>query len=325
MTLTGKATPVPTPERPAQERRKPLPPLDYILAFEAAANNGSFARAARQMNLSETAISRKVRLLEQHFGLAFFTRGHRSIDLTPYGREFLARIAPAIEKLRDAADDALKIGRQRPVILAATNSVASLWLSPRLHAFQQGEGAPGIMLVASDVDAECLADTVDLAILRGDGAWKDHDSRLLFGETVFPVCAPDFLARNPALTDLSALASSALIEVASAHTEWMNWHVWLERAGTRPHRLERPLLVNTYPLSIQAAIDGVGVALGWGHLVDPLLDSGRLVRPLGAMQVRTDAGYYLLTPRAHSAFAARSAVEDWLIGISAKRTKYSDD
>lgn len=308
--------------RPHSERRKPLPPLDYILAFEAAADHGSFAKAARQMNISETAISRKVRLLELHFGLSFFARGHRSIELTPYGREFLTRIAPAIDMLRDAADDTLKTGQKRPVILAATNSVASLWLTPRLHDFRQANKHLSIMLVASDNDEECLADTVDLAILRGDGNWKGHDSQLVFGETIFPVCSPTFLAEHPEVAGIRNLANSALIEVSSAHTEWMNWHAWLDKVGAKPHRLERPLLFNSYPLSIHAAMDSMGVALGWGHLVDQMIAAGKLVRPLGDTHVRTTFGYYLLTRQGHPPFAGRTEVQDWLMGISAVRKKY---
>ncbi len=308
--------------RGGNERRRPLPPLDYLLAFEAAAQHASFAGAARQMHISETAISRKVRLLEQHFGVAFFTRGHRSIGLTQHGREFLARIVPALDLLRAAADDTLKTGLDRPVILAATNSVAALWLTPRLHAFRQANAHVSIMLVASDNDQECLAETVDLAILRGDGVWKGYDSQLVFGETIFPVCSPDFLAQNPGVSDIRNLATVPLIEVASQHTEWMNWQVWLGRVGAMTRRIDRTTLFNSYPLSIHAAVDGVGVALGWGHLVDQLIGAGKLVRPLGDTQVRTDHGYYLLTPQNRPAFDGRTEVADWLMQISAARTKY---
>ncbi len=302
--------------------RRPMPPLDYLLAFEAAAQHASFAGAARQMNISETAISRKVRLLEQHFGVAFFARGHRSIELTQSGRDFLARIVPALERLREAADDTLKIGLNRPVILAATNSVAALWLSPRLHDFRLANPHISIMLIASDVDKECLAETVDLAILRGDGDWKGYDSQLVFGETIFPVCSPDFLSQNSGIGDIRNLAAAPLIEVLSQHTEWMNWQVWLDHVDAPTRRIERTTLFNTYPLSIHAAVDGVGVALGWGHLVDHLIESGKLVRPLGHTQVRTDHGYYLLTPRKHPAFDGRTEVADWLMRISAARTKH---
>lgn len=304
-----------TSPRPEHPHRRPLPPLDHVLAFEAAASLGSFAGAARQMHLSETAISRKVRLLEAHFGTAFFARGHRSVALTAQGQAFLAQVSPAIAMLRAAADAAFDAARDRPVVLAATQSVAALWLTPRLPAFHAAHRDLRIMLVASDNDAECLAPTVDLAIMRGEGAWPGFDSIKLFGESVFPVCSPDFLARNPGLVDVAALASAPLIEVASSHAEWMNWRGWLGGVGARPQPLQRPMLFNAYPLAIQAAAEGAGVALGWAHLVDDLLAAGRLVRPFGALQVSTRAGYFLLTAQDRRVSAAAHQVRDWLLGL----------
>lgn len=310
--------------RAAHEIRRPLPPLDYLLAFEAAAEHMSFARAARQINISETAISRKVRLLEQHFGLTFFTRGHRSIELTPYGREFMARILPALELLRTAAEDTLMTSHKRPVVLAATNSVASLWLNPRLHEFRQTNKHLSIMLVSSDDDNECLAETVDLAILRGDGDWPGFDAQLVFGETIFPVCSPEFLSQNPEITKERNLPDTLLIEVSSRHTEWMNWRTWLSQAGVTSGHFQRTTVFNTYPLSIYAAVDGGGVALGWGHLVDQFLASGKLVRPLEDKHVRTEHGYYLLVPQNRPSFPGRDEVAGWLRQVSAARPRYND-
>jgi len=293
-----------------------LPPLDYLLAFEVAAQIGSFAGAARQMYISESAISRKVRLLEEHLGLALFGRGHRSVELTSSGERLLAQITPALDLLRNAVEGAMQSSQNRPVVLAATQSVASLWLTPRLPSFRQMRRDINITLMASDNDAECLSETVDLAILRGDGNWKGFDAQLLFGEVVFPVCAPEFLVHNPQISQISALADAPLIEVASHHHEWMNWQAWLQKMGQAAPKLDRATVFNAYPLSISAAANGVGVALGWGHLVDPLLASGRLVRPLGPAEIRTNFGYYLLTPMHHPAFANRSAVVDWLLDVS---------
>lgn len=301
-----------------------LPPLDYLLAFEAAAEFQSFVGASKALNISETAISRKVRLLEQHYGIPLFQRGHRSINLTPQGISFLARIQPALQDLRDASRQIIAEHQNRPVTLAATNSVASLWLMPRLHEFSQTNKHPKIMLVASDNDSECLSDTVDLAILRGDGNWPDHDARLMFGETVFPVCSPEYLKANPAASDLSALPSMDLIEVSSSHTEWMNWRTWLAHAGNPVDEVEQAALFNTYPLSVQAAVDGVGIALGWGHLVDPQVAQGKLVRPLGDQVVRTSHGYYLLRSKKADPFEECRVVEDWLINVSDQRRRFSE-
>ena len=299
-----------------------LPPLDYLLAFEAAAENESFVGASRKLNISETAISRKVRLLEHHYNVPLFMRGHRSIHLTPQGQRFLTQIKPALQDLRDASRRIVSEHQVRPVTLAATNSVAALWLMPRLQAFNRTNKHIKIMLVASDNDAECLADSVDLAILRGSGDWPDHDAQLLFGETIFPVCAPDYMAAHPGVQNLTDLPKQDLIEVASARSDWMNWNAWLSRIGSTTVELAQASLFNTYPLAVQAAVDGLGVALGWGHLVDRQLEQGTLVRPLDERQVCTKQGYYLLRARKADDFDECRVVQDWLVEVSASEPRY---
>ncbi|MGR3290264.1 MAG: LysR substrate-binding domain-containing protein [Paracoccaceae bacterium] len=300
-----------------------LPPLDYLLAFQAAAQCQSFAGASRKLNISESAISRKARLLELHYQVPLFVRGHKSVALTPQGQKLLDSVSPAIQSLRDVSREMLSRHNRNTVTLAATISVATLWLMPRLRKFNNRNKQLKIMLVASDRDSECLADTVDLSILRGDGNWPGYRSRLLFGETVFPICAPGYLATNPAIKTLEGLQSHALIEVSTTHTEWMNWPNWLHEMSVKKLELDQSASFNTYPLAVQAAVDGLGVALGWGHLVDRLLDSGALVRPLGATNVRSDFGYYLLRPEKRKAYPERTIVEDWLLKESAARKRYS--
>lgn len=302
---------------------KALPPLDYLLTFEAAAICQGFAAASQELNISESAISRKVRLLELHYDVPLFIRGHKSVTLTPQGQKLLDAVIPAIQALRDVSREILSDHNRNVVTLAATNSVASLWLMPRLQKFNSRNKHLNIMLVASDNDNECLAETVDLAILRGDGNWPGYRSKRLFGETVFPVCSPAYLAANPAIKSVQSLPEHALVDVSSIHTEWMNWTTWLHQQGVVRPEHEQLALFNTYPLAVQAAVDGLGVALGWGHLVDKLLESGALVRPLGSKNVRSDFGYYLLCPEKQTPFLECTIVEDWLLKESAMRKRYN--
>ncbi|QFI69157.1 LysR substrate-binding domain-containing protein [Sinorhizobium alkalisoli] len=296
-----------------------LPPLDYLLAFEAAAEYQSFVSASKKLNISETAISRKVRLLELHYDVPLFHRGPRSIILTAQGISFLSQIQPALQTLRDASRKIIAEYQDKPVKLAATNSVASLWLMPRLQEFNRANKHVRIMLVASDNDEECLSESVDLAILRGDGNWPGYDSQLLFDESIFPICSPDYLEANPTARDLSSLSGLDLIEVSSNHTEWMNWKAWLAKAGHAATELEQAVVFNTYSHSIQAAIDGLGIALGWRHLVDSFLDQGKLVRPQGDLNICTEHGYYLLRSQKAEPFDAGKAVQDWLMRESQPR------
>ncbi len=303
-------------------KRKLLPPLDYFLAFEAAAKRGSFAGAVADLNISETAISRKVRLLEQHFDCQFFVRGHRSISLTPQGVSLLQSVSRALDDLRATSQELVARHQADTVTLAATNSVSSLWLMPRLGQFNQNDQTLRIMLVSSDNDEECMSQENDLIILRGEGNWPGFHAQLLFGETIFPVCAPSYLAQHPEAGQLDLFPNLDLIEISSTHTEWMNWTTWLERQHIPQAALMRAVYFNTYPLAVQAAVDGLGIALGWGHLVDRLLETGALVRPLAETHVRTTSGYYLLKHQSKKPFSGQAAVEHWLLEHSAARKRY---
>jgi len=306
------------------QNRAALPRLDYLLTFEVAAELESFAAAAKALNVTETAVSRKIRLLEQHFNCALFVRGPRSVRLTEDGRKLLGGISPALKALERTSEAMLAQGRRATVRMAATNSVASLWLMPRLHKFQQANRAITISLFSSDRDDECLAEHFDLTILRGDGDWPGYEATRLFGETVFPVCAPDYLERNPGLSEVADLLAGPLIEVSNNHTEWLDWKTWLAEKGVEARRVSLSTFVNTYPLAIQAAVDGLGVALGWGHLVDRHLQEGTLIRPLGAEHIRTKAGYYLLRRRGAPAHAKAEVVARWLLSESAGRARYGE-
>lgn len=307
-----------------RQRKQNLPPLNYLQAFEAAARDQSFVSASKALGISESAVSRKVRLLEEFYETPLFKRGHKSIALTKQGTSLFKGIEPAMETLRAASGKLASHNAQSEVILAATNSVASLWLMPRLRKFNQANKQLNIMLVASDDDDECLAETVDLSILRGDGNWPDFTAQKLFGEIVFPVCSPGFLRRNPSLDGPTSLLHMPLIEVSSSHPEWMNWNTWLQDHMPVVPELSKPSVFNAYPHAIQAAVDGLGVALGWGHLVDHLLKSGALVRPLNELHTRTPFGYYLLErDKKITSNPRRDIVRDWLMSESAARTPYA--
>lgn len=304
------------------KNRSVLPRLDYLLAFEVAAELESFASAAKELNVSETSVSRKIRLLEEHYDAVLFVRGHRSVQLTTQGRKLLNGIGHPLREIAQLSEEMLSDKARSTVRLAATNSVASLWLMPRLQNFHQSNRNISISLFSSDLDEECMTDDFDLAILRGDGNWPGFTAQQLFGETVFPVCAPGYLRNHISIEGADEIPDHALIEVSNNHTEWLNWNTWLEHKNVDPKRMRHSTFVNTYPLAIQAAIDGLGIALGWGHLVDRHLQSGTLMRPLGASHVRTNAGYYLLRRQDASPHAESDVVTQWLLNESAKRKRY---
>ena len=310
-----------------KQSRLILPPLDHLLAFEAAARAGGFVGAARILNISETAISRKIRLLESHYKMPLFIRGHRSVLLTDQGARLFASVGRAMDILREASRDTLAQNTSAGLTLAATNSVASLWLTHKIHELRKTCPDIPISLIASDKDVECLSEKVDLAILRGEGHWLGFHAHKLFDEAIFPVCSPEYLQRHKQDISLEKLHALDILEVTSAHPEWMNWSEWINHQEINHQDQEinhqdkaKPLAevspdwalqFNSFALSIQAAVDGLGIALGWAHLVDPHLESGALVRPFGNRVVRTDSGYYLLWRRDRKLFPEMQQLIDF--------------
>ncbi|MGB0505367.1 MAG: LysR substrate-binding domain-containing protein [Pikeienuella sp.] len=289
--------------------RNRLPPLAPLIAFDAAARWRSFTEAASELNLTQAAVSQQIRVLEQALGEPLFIRAHRSVSLTPKGRDYHHVVAALLRQLADATDQMRAPVAADRLTIATDQSVAALWLTPRLSAFRQAHPELRVRLIASDDARDCLAEDVDIAILYGDGRWTGRQSTLLLPEDVYPVCSPAYLARHP-IADTAALASADLLELEAEEWDWLNWAGWLTGVGAPPPAGRRSLYMNNYPLLIEAAKAGQGVALGWRHIVDDALDRGELVCPVED-NLETKLGYFL-TWTTDSAAAA--AFRDWAMG-----------
>lgn len=293
--------------------RRTLPPLDPLVAFEAAARHQSFTRAAEELSLSQAAISQRIRQLEDHIGAPLFVRANRRVQLTTAGRTLQHAAAPALRQIASASEEVrARRGRNR-LTIGVDQSIAAMWLMPRLDAFRTSlDKDASIRVVASDDPAECLAEDVELAILHGNGTWPGRQSAPLFPEEVFPVCAPEYLDRSGPLSGPEDLPNHPLLELDDVHWDWMNWRVWLSGAGVHGIAGREPLRINSYPLIIQAAKAGQGIALGWRHLTDPDLANGTLVRPV-QKSIVTEFGYHLIWSSAHPMDPLAQAFRDWLL------------
>lgn len=265
-----------------------LPPLDLLVPFEASARLGSFTKAATEMNVTQSAVSQRVRTLEEYLGTPLFERKHRAIALTPQGRELLNGASVALQHLRAATDSVRGLQLTPRVRLATDTSIAALWLMPRLTGFQNANPGIAVDLTVSDDEARCL--DADLAVLHGTGDWPGFDSRKLFDDAIFPVCAPGYLDGRRLARPEDLLAAD-LLDLDYLRWNWMNWGIWLTEAGLDPAPARRVLRSNSYPALIEAARAGQGVALGWAHFLDGDLRAGRLVRPMPE-EVATSFGYF---------------------------------
>ena len=292
-------------------RSRSLPPLSTLLAFEAAGRLGSFTRAAAELHISQAAISKQVRQLEEQVGARLFIRSHRAVQLTQQGREYLHSVVTALTHLGHATLELRAEEPARHLCLAADHSVAALWLLPRLAALRAALPGVALDIVVSDAEAQCLAPEVDLAILHGEGRWPLHESEPLFPEVVFPVCSPGYLRRAGPIGQPADLAGAELIDLTDENWTWINWRIWLTDHGVGLPATHRALPIGSYPLVLDAARRGLGVALAWRCLIEEDLASGALVRPL-AEEVATRFSYHLAWPRSRPATPLMRAGHDWI-------------
>ena len=297
-----------------QNFRQSLPQLDHLIAFEAAARHGSFTKAAAELNITQSAVSQQIRTLEERMGVALFERGHRSVRLTTEGRTFQNSVSVALGHLLSAANTVRggASAQGTPLHVATDDSVAALWLAPRLHKFQALFPDILIRLTASDRIEDCFADPVELAIVHGDGSWPGYECETFIEEEIFPVCAPSYLERIGPVTSAADLTSAALIDLDYERWNWMNWSIWLTENGVGLTGEQRNFQCNAYPLLIEAARNGQGVALGWRYFVDDDLAAGRLVRPL-ATSLKTRFGYHLVRRYNQPESAQARSFRIWLL------------
>ena len=283
-----------------------LPPLNGLRAFEAAARHESFTRAADELGVTQTAISHQIRKLEDMLGQRLFLRSPGAVRLTPAAEGYLAAVHDAFDQLRHATAKLRGTDARRVLRLSTTPSFATKWLMPRLAAFQDAHPEIAVEVATSMDLVDFRRDEVDLAIRYGRGAWPGLRADWLLAEDILPVCAPAMLAEldNPA-----KLAGQRLIAVSTFRDEWA---LWLTAAGLPPHWADRALVFDMPILAIQAAIDGMGVAITHTPLVEADLAAGRLVTPF-AMALASEMGFYVVAPDAQADRPEIALLRDWLL------------
>jgi len=291
--------------------KKRLPPLEPLIAFEAAARLLSFTRAGEELHLSQAAISQQIRSLENSLQVKLFTRSHRSVQLTNEGREYLHTVAAILKQLAGATMDIQNVEFSQQLVLGCDQSFATQWLAPRIARLRRLLPSVSLRIVASDDYDESLGSEVQVAVLHGDGQWPGFHVQKLFPEEVFPVCSPDYPLPRPGRDWVEWLLEAQLIDLADSHWNWMNWRLWLGGNDIDEPLGNRNLQINSYPLVIDAACAGQGVALGWRYLVDDLIAAGRLVRPI-EQSLQTELGYYFICRENLLDDAVVLGLRDWL-------------
>lgn len=299
-----------------------LPPLRTLLFFEAAGRLLSFSAAARELACTQSAVSHQIGWLEADLGTALFRRLHRGVALTPDGvrlyeatREALDGIGDAVTRIRDG---------QRPGVLnvATDFGFASGWLLPRLGALRQLLPELDVRIVTTQNAIDLRREAADIAITFGHGHWPGCEAELLFPERVLPVCSPAFRAsRAPFAGGAEAGAAASPADLATLpllHLEcvgpaaWLSWSDWFTLHGLPVPAGGQDLTFNNYPLVLQAALMGQGVALGWSPLIAELMRDGHLVALLDR-PVQTERGYFLVVSSRRKPDERRDRFRRWVV------------
>lgn len=284
-----------------------LPPLDPLRGFVAAARHLSFTRAAAELFLTQSAISRQVQALEDALGVALFVRGVRSLALTAEGAR-LARAAEAWLAEYATLADTLRPRGPRPVTVTASIGISALWLVPRLARFQARHPGIDVRIAASNRMVDLAHEDVDLAVRYCADRDAPPGAERLFGESVGPVASPALAARP---LDAATLPQTVLLDFDDPRYPWLRWSDWLAAMGLEQLRPRAVLVFNHYDQLIQAAVAGQGIAIGRTRLLVELLADGRLARVGSGTREIADRGFWLvLAPGAARPEVARFA--DWL-------------
>ncbi len=290
------------------------PSLKSLAAFEATVRLGSMSAAARALATTQPAISQRIHRLEQALGIALLDRAGQRARPTVSGRAYHDEIAAALQRIDDASRRlrSRASARNRELRIAVHFGFAHLWLLPRLSRLEAAFPGTGFEILPVDHDDAGEMTAADLGIRFGLFDRDSPNEWPLIAETVAPVCSPMFADKHGLAGDLDAdaLAGIPLLHMDERDPRWLDWTRWCEHAGcTAPAEPPRFQYKN-YPLLLNAAIEGRGLALGWEGLIDPALAEGTLVR-LGPAVHRAERGYILQA--AHADRAVIHAVVGWFM------------
>ncbi len=292
--------------------RHRLPPLNSLVAFEAVARYLSMTRASAELGVSREAVSRQIHNLEAHLGVQLFLRVHRAVELTDDGAAFRDAVGSGLEGIARATLSLQQAARAARVTVTATVAISTYWLTPRLPRYRARHPETEIHVRVSDIPLGLQAEGIDLGLRYGDGRWPGLETTRLFETETFPVCTPAYLAEHGPIEEPGDLAEHTLLNLDGPTHSDENWAWLLDGLGVHPARPPRTIGFDSYASVIQATLDGQGIALGFTHILDTLLQRGLLIQPIGAA-LRRGHAVWLVAPPGAPLSPAAADFRDWLL------------
>jgi LysR family glycine cleavage system transcriptional activator len=289
--------------------RRVLPPLNPLRSFEAAARHLSFTLAAKELSVSQVAVSRQVAVLEEYLEVALFERGARSLQLTAEGARLMSGLSVAFSELERSVSQVSMRGRRNVVSVQCYTTFAQWWLIPRLAEFRRAHPEIEVRLTASLEPVNFARQNLDAVIASTPGDPETQISEFLTPCHLLPVCSPSLLADVHEPLAPEDVGRFTMLHSLSRPRAWDDW---LDSAECTSVVTTRGMRFENSAMAFDAALGGMGVAMGIQELVQHHLDSGKLVSPFGHVY-RSPGGYYIVRPSNRATSTATDAFLQWLL------------
>lgn len=293
-----------------------LPPFASIRAFEAVARKGTLQDASDELLISPSAVSHQVKALEIFVGMKLFLREPHGLSLTKEGQAYRGDLSAALDRIDTGTRRLMAARDEGGLTIQIYPSLAQLWLIPRLADFRSSNPDISVRIVSPDGERSLSGSDIDIAIVCSDTPPNEFNVDELFAEDIAPICAPDYLKSSGPIETASDLLSHCLIGCASKREEWQDW---LRGAKVRTQETKPQLEFESRSQALQAAAEGLGVAMARRPFADGMIEAGQLVFPLQHKQA-TASSYYLIAPERSDTRPAAKRFRAWLLSqVSAPR------
>jgi LysR family glycine cleavage system transcriptional activator len=292
--------------------RSTLPPTNSLVVFEAAARHRNFTRAAEELDVTQSAVSRQIQLLEDHLGTSLFQRRSRGLELTTEGERLHRAVAMGLEHIANVAADIRRHRVPGELTIATSVTFASYWLMARLAGFRAAHPEIELRLVASSPVYDLTAAGIDLAVRYGEGEWPGVEAERLFDDEIWPICAPGYLEKRDPKTSPQDLLGETLLHLNKFDRNWVTWDAFLANLGVVGEPQTRGLTYDNYLVLIQSALRGEGIALCGRKLAEDFIAQGELMRPI-RQSLKSDRGFYLLRPKDQPQSHAAREFRNWIL------------
>lgn len=288
-----------------------LPPLETLITFEAVGRHASFTGAAGELFITQSAVSKQMRLLEDSMGVPLFERKPRGVKLTRAGEELLMTVNMLLTTMHQSVKRIRNVHQSNAVSVLATHALAQFWLFPKLIEFNKAYPDIAVHVHAINEFDEASLNDFDVGILYGSGEWPSLDSDFLLPEIVYAVAHPSLDVAG--IKTLEQLAQANLVQIDTCAWHCLDWRQWFSHFGIDYVARDKAPVFNQLTLAYRAVQQGMGIGLAWTFMADEALAKGELQR-VTSFECVTGNGEFLASLKHRKRSASAELFKQWLLG-----------